>query len=239
MTPRGSINRLVWLALLTAAVLALVTAASIDVAFAAGEPAKASELKSSNVAAFLFWVFALATVGGSLFVVTRKNLIAAVMGMVGTFFAVAAVYVMLYAHFLAVIQVMVYAGAIMVLFVFVIMILNRPIEDPWSRQGLLVNGLAVGATGYILVRVSQVLWTVADPSPDPNWETIAGFGGATYPYGSTQALGHNLFTSYLFPFEAVSLVLLIAVVGAIAVARPDANRETLAEEGDANESPAG
>ena len=85
--------------------------------------------------ALLFWVFALASVAGALFVVTRKNLIAAVMGMVGSFLGIAAIYMMLYAQFLAVIQMLVYAGAIMVLFVFVVMILNRPEDEPVAPAG--------------------------------------------------------------------------------------------------------
>ena len=71
------------------------------------------------MAVLLFWLFSAGTLGGALFVITRRNMIAAVMGMVGTFFALAGLYLMLYASFLAVIQVLVYAGAIMVLFVFV------------------------------------------------------------------------------------------------------------------------
>ena len=84
--------------------------------------------------ALLFWLFALIAVGGALFIITRRNLIAAVMCMVGTFFGLAALYMMLYAHFLAVIQMLVYAGAIMVLFVFVVMILNRPRTSRWRRR---------------------------------------------------------------------------------------------------------
>ncbi|MBA2538026.1 MAG: NADH-quinone oxidoreductase subunit J, partial [Deltaproteobacteria bacterium] len=85
--------------------------------------------------ALLFWGFAAATIGGALFVVTRRNLIAAVMGMVGSFLGISAVYMMLYAHFLSVVQMLVYAGAIMVLFVFVIMILNRPEDEPVAPSG--------------------------------------------------------------------------------------------------------
>src|SRR4029079_14334711 len=91
-----------------------------------GLSTEASPGWQGKLMALVFWVFALASVTGALFVVTRKNLIAAVMGMVGSFLGIAAIYMMLYAQFLAVIQMLVYAGAIMVLFVFVVMILNRP-----------------------------------------------------------------------------------------------------------------
>lgn len=195
------------------------------------------KLEHSKAAAPLFWLFALMVVGGALFVVTRRNLIAAVMGMVGTFFAIAAVYVMLYAHFLAAIQVLVYAGAIMVLFVFVIMILNRPEDHPLSREARAGQVVAVLAALYILVRLSGVLWDVKPPRadagvvPPPITLTQAYKKGSeevpskTAQWGSSRAIGKTLFTDYLFPFEAVSLVLLIAVVGAIAVARPDEKRE--------------
>src|SRR5581483_3995687 len=97
--------------------------------------------------AILFWIFAAASVGGALFVISRKNLIAAVMGMVGSFLGIAAVYMLLYANFLSVIQMLVYAGAIMVLFVFVIMILNRPEDEPVAPSGR--AGQTVGAIAIL------------------------------------------------------------------------------------------
>ncbi len=192
--------------------------------------------ENSRLAALFFWILAGLTLGGALFVITRRNLIAAVMGMVGTFFALAGLYAMLYAHFLAAIQVLVYAGAIMVLFVFVVMILNRPEDEPWALQGLLGKGLAGLAILYLLLRLSGVLWDIKDqphaqvagPRPDPVQVVVKG-GAAEHPgkappredtFGSTRAVGKVLFSQYLFPFEAVSLVLLVAVVGGIAVARP-------------------
>jgi len=203
----------------------------------------------SGAAAPLFWMFALMVVGGSIFVITRKNLVAAVMGMVGTFFALAATYVMLSAEFIAVIQVLVYAGAIMVLFVFVIMILNRPEAHPMARQAKTGQVLAVLASLYLLWRVGSVLWAVTPPqdagNPPAQVRVSAGYidkdGEPVAPkvddFGSTRAVGSTLFGDYLFPFEAVSLVLLIAVVGAIAVARPhDQKREKAPGEGPDGES---
>lgn len=196
-------------------------------------------LGNSKPMALLFWLFALMCVGGSIFVITRRNLIAAVMGMVGTFFAVAAVFAMLYAHFLAAIQVLVYAGAIMVLFVFVIMILNRPEDEMVSRRGIVGKALAVISSLYLLWRIGGVLWNVKPDNPvaglSPGEQigtdyVASKLGSIQYvakvDFGSTDAVGETLFTKYLFPFEAVSLVLLIAVVGAIAVARPHQARET-------------
>lgn len=166
-----------------------------------------------------FWGFAALSVLGSLFVLTRKNLITAVMGMVGTFFALAALYMLLYAHFLAIIQMLVYAGAIMVLFVFVIMILNKPEDEPYAGTGRIGKALAGLAIFYLLYRVGAVLVDVpAHATAAQNAAPAVTSEG--HAWGSTASVGWNLFNEYLFPFEAVSILLLIAVVGSIAIARP-------------------
>ena len=169
--------------------------------------------------ALLFWAFALATVGGAIFAVTRRNLIAAVMGMVGSFLGIAAVYMMLYASFLAVIQLLVYAGAIMVLFVFVIMILNRPEDEPVAPSGRFGQGLGALAILYLVFRLVMLLVHVKLPSPQVAL-AAPGLTPEGHAWGSVRAVGTDLFGPGLFPFEAISILLLIAVVGAIAVARP-------------------
>jgi len=199
-----------------AAFFAVTFANPGTVAAQAAAGAVAGDLNNSTFAALLFWAFALATVAGSIFVITRRNLVSATMGMVGTFLAVAVLYAMLYAHFMAVIQVLVYAGAIMVLFVFVVMILNKEEDEPWALTGLPGKGLAGVALVYLMFRMGQVLWGVKDYAAANLADVTVGAGHA---WGSTRALGHTLFRDYLFPFEAVSLVLLVAVVGAIAIAR--------------------
>jgi NADH-quinone oxidoreductase subunit J len=169
--------------------------------------------------ALLFWAFAAATVGGALFVVSRRNLIAAVMGMVGSFLGISAVYMMLYAHFLSVIQMLVYAGAIMVLFVFVIMILNRPEDEPVApsrRIGAAVAGVAIL---YLVGRLVLMLMKVQPPNPA---KAIAapGITPEGHEWGTVKAVGTDLFGAGLFPFEAISITRLVAVVGAIAIAKP-------------------
>ncbi len=179
--------------------------------------------------ALLFWAFAGAAVGGALFVVTRRNLIAAVMGMVGSFLGIAAIYMMLYAHFLAVVQMLVYAGAIMVLFVFVIMILNRPEDEPVAptgRAGYVIGGVAIV---YLVGRLIMMLMKVRAPV------TSMGAPGKTaegHDWGTVKAVGTDLFGPGLFPFEAVSVLLLVAVVGAIAVARPHGQDDKPLPKGD-------
>lgn len=242
---------------LSAAVLGLLAVFGLEllvdpsIAMAAAEQAAEEASKNtfhnSKAVGFLFWILALSTVGGSIFVITRRNMVTAVMGMVGTFFAIAGLYLMLYASFLAVMQVLVYAGAIMVLFVFVIMILNRPEAEPWALQGLLGKAAAALGLLYLFKRLAGIVWEVKDTQvleitrenlgvdvclncADPN--VINGVTDAirrTYEFGTVHGVGHTLFTRYLLPFEAVSVVLLVAVVGAIAIARPDKN-ETNEEE---------
>jgi len=176
-----------------------------------------SQPKSKGMA-LLFWAFALATVGGAVFVITRRNLIAAVMGMVGSFLGISAVYMMLYAHFLSVIQMLVYAGAIMVLFVFVVMILNRPEDEPVAPTGRIGHAIAGVAIVYLVGRLIMMLMKVQPPSL-----TAMAAPGPTpqgHEWGSVKAVGTDLFGPGLFPFEAISITLLVAVVGAIAIARP-------------------
>ena len=169
--------------------------------------------------ALLFWGFAAAAVGGALFVVTRRNLIAAVMGMVGSFLGISAIYMMLYANFLAVVQMLVYAGAIMVLFVFVIMVLNRPEDEPVAptgRAGAVIGGAAIL---YLIGRLCMMLINVRPPNAKVAFDAPAATA-LGHDFGSVKAVGTDLFGPGLFAFEAISITLLIAVVGAIAIARP-------------------
>jgi len=183
-------------------------------------------LESGNwLMALLFWAFAAATIGGALFVITRRNLIAAVMGMVGSFMGIAAIYMMLYAQFLAVIQMLVYAGAIMVLFVFVIMILNRPEDEPIAPSGRAGGAIAIVSILYLVYRLTMLLIHVKAPNGDaslaaPAPMPIPAPGTGVHEWGSVRAVGTDLFGPGLFPFETISILLLIAVVGAIAIARP-------------------
>lgn len=252
---------LMWL---SASALALLVIVGVEpgIAFAATEHAEttANTFHNSKGAAFVFWAFAFASLGGSIFVITRSNMVTAVMGMVGTFFAIAGLYLMLYASFLAVMQVLVYAGAIMVLFVFVIMILNRPEDEPWAVQGVLGKGIAALGVLYLFKRLAGILWQVKDThslvveKAKLNVEVVLNHADValvqelqglginlrdtarvcgesalaicrTYEFGTVEGVGYTLFSKYLFPFEAVSIVLLVAVVGAIAIARPPDDEE--------------
>lgn len=158
----------------------------------------------------LFYLFAALAIFASIGVVGQRNPMYSVLLLIGSFVALAGLYIQLDSPFVAVTQIIVYAGAIMVLFVFVIMVLNKPEDHPYGVTGILGKVIAGLALAYLLWRLGAVLWDVK-PTAEA---TLAD------DYGSTRDLGRNLFTRYVFPFEAVSIVLLVAVVGAITVARP-------------------
>ncbi len=157
----------------------------------------------------IFLILSLGIVGMSIFCMTRKNPVTAVMSLVATFFGLAALYATLSAHFLAVIQVLVYAGAIMVLFVFVVMILNREESTLVSLRGLLTRLLGVGAGLYLMAVFVRVVIPDQASAPAPVSDS----------FGTVASVGDMLFRQFVFPFEAISLVLLVAIVGGVVVSR--------------------
>src|SRR4029077_18398630 len=107
---------------------------------------------------FVFWVLSALTVFFAVFTVTRRNPVTAVMSLVATFFCLAGIYATLSAHFLAILQVLVYAGAIMVLFIFVVMILNREEISPVSFRGIITRAVGVLAGGYLVYVAAWIVW---------------------------------------------------------------------------------
>jgi NADH-quinone oxidoreductase subunit J len=163
---------------------------------------------TSAADAVVFWILAAMIVGFAILTITRKNPVTAVMSLVATFFGLAAMYATLMAHFLAVIQVLVYAGAIMVLFIFVVMILNREEVTPLSFRPLRVAGVLAGV--YLFVKFIDVvaieLPKVAPATPSDTFGTVA-------------AVGDLLFREFLYPFEAISVLLLVAIIGGGVISR--------------------
>ena len=162
-------------------------------------------------------VFAILSAGvlaGGLLTITRRNPVSAVMSLVLSFAALAGLFATLSAHFLAVLQILVYAGAIMVLFVFVVMMVNREETTPIARQGLVTRAAGVLAAGYVFYRVA---WLVGRERSMP---FLAA--SATPPvkdFGTVSSVGALLFSDFLFPFEAISLLLLLAVIGGVMLTR--------------------
>jgi NADH-quinone oxidoreductase subunit J len=162
-------------------------------------------------------VFAILSAGvllGGLLTITRRNPVSAVMCLVLSFAALAGLFATLSAHFLAVLQILVYAGAIMVLFVFVVMMVNREETTPIARQGLVTRAAGVLAAGYVFYRAA---WLVGRERAMP-WLAAS----ATPPvkdFGTVSSVGALLFSDFLFPFEAISLLLLVAVIGGVMLTR--------------------
>lgn len=159
----------------------------------------------------LFAILALMSIVSALGLITARNPITSAMAMVVHFISLAGLYLTLHAQFMAAIQVLVYAGAIMVLVVFVIMLLNLGNEE--SLRGRLLSKEGVGIGAAILVGgtiIFAVYHTVFGARPEADKLTSTG---------TVEAIGRALFSDYVFPFEMVSLVLLAAVVGAVVLTK--------------------
>jgi NADH-quinone oxidoreductase subunit J len=165
-----------------------------------------------------FWVFAAIAVGASLLVVGQRNPMYSVMLLIGSFMALSGLYVLLEAPFVAVIQIIVYAGAIMVLFLFVVMLLNVPTEDPpKGYHARLLGGAGPRHFGAVLsgALVIELFWALRQLQTSPL--PAAGTTRATTVYD----IGMRLFRDYAFAFEATSLLILVAMVGAMVMARKE------------------
>jgi NADH-quinone oxidoreductase subunit J len=168
----------------------------------------------------LFYVFAAAAVGASLLVIGQRNPIHSVLLLIGSFMALAGLYVLLEAPFLAVIQIIIYAGAIMVLFLFVVMLLNAPRETvPEDRaRHILAHGprrLGAGLGAVLLVELAWAIWRAGSAEgPD-----MAARGGLPAAVSSVSEIGHALFSEYALAFEVTSILIIVAMVGAVVLAK--------------------
>jgi NADH-quinone oxidoreductase subunit J len=163
-----------------------------------------------NIEQVLFGAFAFLTLLSAALVIFAKSPISSAMALVSTFFFLAGIYVLLWAHTVAALQVLVYAGAIMVLFLFVIMLLNLGDEAPGSRltfSRILGGAAAAGLFAALAVTIARV----------PN--EVKDLGAQQETFGTLKTIGLSIFTTWLLPFEAVSLLLLVAMVGAVVVAK--------------------
>jgi len=165
--------------------------------------------------AIAFYIFGAITVLASLGVVGQRNPMYSVMLLITSFGALAGLYVLLDAPFTAVTQIIIYTGAIMVLFLFVVMLLNVPREDP--APGLLSSlgprGLKIGALLSVVLGI-EIVWALSR----------VGLGwfpqdAAATSVSSVALIGTTLFTRHAFAFEATSILILVAMVGAVVIAR--------------------
>jgi len=165
-----------------------------------------------------FLLFAVLAAGGAVMMIASRNPVASLMYLVLAFFALSGIFVLLDAHFLAAVQVIVYAGAIMVLFLFVIMLLNlghREEIDMRSHLARLV-ALVVGSSLFAIVAALVLQGEKSSLAGDDGGLVMDAILRSR---GAVGAVAEPLFTSYLVPFELTSLLLLVAIVGAIVLAR--------------------
>jgi NADH-quinone oxidoreductase subunit J len=161
----------------------------------------------------LFYAFAAVAVAASLLVIGQRNPMYSVLLLIASFGALSGLYVLLDAPFVAVIQIIIYAGAIMVLFLFVVMLLNVPREDPpvplpgpFAGQG----ARRFGATLAVLFGI-ELVWALTRGGPSGLARDEAA--------GSVRDIGVALFTRHALAFEATSVLILVALVGAVVLAR--------------------
>ena len=158
---------------------------------------------------YFFYFFAALTVASALGVVWFRNPISSAISLVVSFFGIAALYVLLQAHFLAIIQILVYAGAIMVLFIFVIMLLNLKgaelEEHGFSNSKKAVSALVISGILFVFYRIFSISGFTTSPVSDD--------------FGTVKTVGKLLFTDYIFPFEYASILLLAALVGGVILAK--------------------
>ena len=163
------------------------------------------------MATIIFIIFAGMAIGCAIAMVSQTNPLYSAISLIGVFISLASIYVTLAAPFIAAVQVIVYAGAIMVLVIFVIMLLNVDQPLPRRRRLKFLVPLAVGMAAVLLAETAFILYSVqtADTHLPGNISNV----------GLTHSIGEGLFTRYLLPFEVTSVLLLMAIVGAMSLAR--------------------
>ncbi|WP_341907334.1 NADH-quinone oxidoreductase subunit J [Fluviicola taffensis] len=160
----------------------------------------------------LFYILGGLTIGTALMVVLSKHPVRSVLYLVLTFFLISANYVLMNAQFIAIVNIIVYAGAIMVLFLFVLMLLNLNKENEPKHSPMMTIGAGIAGGALFLVVVAAMRDAIlATPMIDANSEQV----------GLVENLGKVLFTKYVLPFEVSSILFLAAMVGAVLLAKKE------------------
>lgn len=159
-----------------------------------------------------FLIISLVAIVSAIMVITCKNPINSALSLILTFFCLATYYVMLDAQFLAAVQVMVYAGAIMVLMVFTIMLLNIRVDATKKHAHMVVFGCIIGFA--TLVNTAFIVFKSSPASPTGPYSV-----DIIKQIGYTELIGREMFTTFLLPFEITSILLLVAIVGAVILAK--------------------
>lgn len=158
-----------------------------------------------------FIIFAGMAIGCAVAMVSQSNPLYSAISLIGVFISLASIYVTLAAPFIAAVQVIVYAGAIMVLVIFVIMLLNVEHSEPRRKRLKFLVPMAIGMAAILLAETAFILYSVQTSENH--------FAGNISNVGLTHSIGEGLFTRYLLPFEITSVLLLMAIVGAMSLAR--------------------
>jgi len=166
-----------------------------------------------TVESILFYLFGSVAVGTALGMILQRNPLLSALLLVANFFCIAALYLLLHAQFLAVIQIVVYTGAIMVLVIFVIMLLNLGDEEGMMEKLNLWQSLGLALIVGFLVEVVYIVMFKDRPAAFAELHPNAGM------LGTVESIGDAMFTKFLLPFEVTSFILLIAVVGAVILAK--------------------
>jgi NADH-quinone oxidoreductase subunit J len=177
----------------------------------------------------LFYLFSLALVVSGLKVITSRNPVQSALFLVLAFFSAAAIWMLLQAEFLAILLVLVYVGAVMVLFLFVVMMLDINIDVLRRDFGRFIP-MALLVGGIIVIEMALVLWHGYGGTTTPLHDT-AGVASAALP--NTRLIGRVIYTDYIFAFEVAGLVLLVAIIAAIALTvshAKDAKRQVISEQ---------
>jgi len=162
----------------------------------------------------LFYLFAVMVLGGAILTITQRNAVHSAISLIVSLMGVAGLYLMQQAEFLFAVQIVLYIGGIMVLFLFVIMLVNldqAAKERQFNRQWM----VALVAVGLVGAQVGYFVWKGRDAFHVAE-TALPQSGPAT---GNTEAIANSLFTQYLLPFELVSVLLLVAVVGSVIMAK--------------------
>jgi len=207
---KSNIGKLIFWVIVSALTIGFVVAISGRAILPAAEASPAPSGEPAGLRDLIFYVVAAITVAGAAGVALSRNILWSAIGLLGALLGVAGLYVLLSADFLAITQLLIYIGGVLVLVLFAVMLTNRIVD-------VNVSNTSAGLYGGVLIFIAAipVLLTVALVTP---WQQRVLPAVAAY---TTVPLGHALLTRWLLPFEVASLILLATLIGAIVIARKE------------------
>ena len=166
-----------------------------------------------SIVEIMFWFLSVLAVGGALMVIASKNPVHSILFLIVTFFAISGHYILMNAQFLAIVNIIVYAGAIMVLFLFVVMLMNLNADsEPVQKNKYLLFGGTIAGCSLMIVLVAAVKQSILSSQAIEMQNGNAGL---------IANLGKALFTDYVLPFELSSVLFLSAMIGAVVISKKE------------------